>query len=349
MLKDPLLKPRVVTIPDVSEKALTLFQGSLVWDDLMPWFPGVNMEGIDTILPRFYEVGVNFISLTMVAGAGNGATVASTIQKIARVRREVEQRSDWLVLAGSVDEIRQAKRDNKLAVNFNFQETLPFDNDLNLIQLYYDLGVRQALLAYNQRNRVADGCAEPDDAGLSNFGVAVVKEMNRVGMLVDGSHSGYRSTMQAMEMAEAPFVFSHSNPYSVRPHYRSIKDDQIKACAATGGVIGINGVGFWVGDVDASTEAIFRCLDYTVELVGPEHVGLGFDYVHDLDGIMSAVRQAPLAWPDFEGEPMVKHNYAGSEQMVELVQMMLDHGYPDKTIVGILGENFARLCDRVWK
>lgn len=346
---DSPLKPRVNTIADVSDEALSLFRDSLVWDDLMPWLPGVNVDGIDEILPRFREVGVNFISLTLSAGAGLGASISSTMHQIARVTQEIRKRGEWLVLARSVDEIRRAQANKKLAVNFNFQETLPFENDLKIIQVYYDLGVRQALLAYNQRNLVGDGCAERTDAGLSNFGVQVVKEMNRVGMLVDGSHSGYRTTMDAMEICEAPFVFSHSNPYAVRPHYRNIKDDQIKACAATGGVIGINGVGFWVGDWDASTDAIFRCLDYTVQLVGAEHVGLGFDYVHNLDGIIEAVRKAPLAWPPYKGEEMVKHNYAGSEQMVRLVQLMLDHGYPGEAIKGILGENFAKLCERVWK
>ena len=252
------LEPRINEIPDVSEKALSLFESSLVWDDLMPWLPGVNDDGIDDILPRFHEVGVNFISLTLAAGAGLGSSINSTIRQIGKVRREISQRSSWLSLATSVTEIREAKANNKLAVNFNFQETLPFESSLDMIQIYYDLGVRQALLAYNQKNLVGDGCAERTDAGLSNYGVEVVKEMNRVGMLVDGSHSGYRTTMDAMEISEYPFIFSHSNPHAICPHYRSIKDDQIKACVQTGGVIGINGVGYWVGAVNASTEAIFR-------------------------------------------------------------------------------------------
>ena len=349
MITDSELHPRITEIPDVSEKALSLFVNNMVWDDLMPWLPGVNVDGVDDILPRFHEVGVNFISLTLAAGAGLGSSINSTMRQIGKVRREIDQRSDWLTLATSVAEIREAQKNNKLAVNFNFQETLPFENELDMIQVYYDLGVRQALLAYNQKNLVGDGCAERTDSGLSNYGVEVVKEMNRVGMLVDGSHSGYRTTMDAMEISESPFIFSHSNPHFICPHYRSIKDEQIKACAQTGGVIGINGVGYWVGDVNASTESIFRCLDYTVEMVGAEHVGLGFDYVKNIDGIIDAVRKAPLAWPAYEGKEMVKHNYAGAEQMIDLVQMMLDQGYPDDAIVGILGENWARVCDQVWK
>lgn len=342
------LKPRITEVPDVSEKALRLFEESLVWDNLLPWVPGYNIDEIDYLLPRFQRVGVNYVSLTLAGGAGVACSLDTIVRRIARVRREIAERSDHLTLASTVTEIRQAKEDNKLAVNFNFQETLPFDNCLEMIEVYYDLGVRQALLAYNQKNLVGDGCAEITDAGLSRFGVEVVKEMNRVGMLVDGSHCGYRTSMDAMEVCEGPFIFSHSNPYQVHAHYRNIKDDQIKACAASGGVIGINGVGGFVGDVNASTESIFNSLNYIVELVGPEFVGIGLDYVDDVEGAYQRRKTSTLAWPS-EGKKVVRHNFAGPEQLVALVQIMLDHGYPDNAIKGILGENWARVCEQVWK
>ena len=345
MSADIELKPRITTVPAVSAKALSLFEDSLVWDNLLPWGSAGNIEFIDELLPRFKQVGLNYASLSLAARGG----IEDTVRHIANVRRHIEERSDWLVLASSVADIRKAQAAGKLAVNFDFQDSLPFAESLEMIALYYDLGVRQVGLAYNQRNRVGDGCAEISDAGLSRYGVEVVREMNRVGMIVDGSHVGYKTTMDAMAVCEGPFVFSHSNPYALKPHYRSVKDDQIKACADTGGIIGINGVGYWVGDIDAPTEAIFRCLDYTVELVGAEHVGLGFDYIHDLETLMDGIRSQPLVWPPHEGEHMVKHNYAGTEQMVELVQMMIDHGYPDNAILGILGENWARVCEQVWR
>jgi membrane dipeptidase len=343
---DPVLKPRIESIPPVSERALQLFRKNLVWDNCLPWLRDCNTPEADIILPRYHSAGVNFISLTVAASRFDDNAVTA---QIALTNRIVREQSDFLVVANSTQDIRKAQSAGKLALGFNFQETLPFGTNLDNVQLFYDLGVRQAVLAYNNRNFVGDGCAEPDNGGLSLFGRALVKEMNRVGMLVDGSHSGHRTTMEAIDLCDGPFVFSHSNPFGVRPHYRSIKDDQIKACAATGGVIGINGVGYWVGDNDASTEAIFRCLDYTVELVGAKHVGLGFDYVYDLDGLIEWVRASPLVWPAFEGEWMVKHNYAGPEQMVELVQLMLDHGYPEEAIIGILGTNFERVANNVWK
>ena len=243
-----------------------------------------------------------------------------------------------------MEDIREAKAANKLAVNFNFQETLPFGRNLDMIQTYYDLGIRQALLAYNQKNLVGDGCNERTDAGLSKFGVDLIKEMNRVGMLVDGSHSGHRTTMDAMEVCEGPFIFSHSNPFGAFAHFRNIKDDQIDACAASGGVIGVVGAGGFLDDVNASTESIFRCLDYLVERAGPEHVGLGLDYVHDVDSAFAMRKKSPTAWPN-----TIMYNYAGAEQAVGLTQMMIDHGYTDEAIINILGENWARVGGQVWK
>jgi membrane dipeptidase len=342
------IDPPAAQIPRVSDQARSLLEQSLVWDNLLPWIPGYNSDGIDTILPRFRQVGVNFVSLTLAGGAGVSNSIDATMRRIARVRREILARSDWLSLATTVPTIRQARAENKLAVNFNFQETAPFDDSLDMIQVYYELGVRQALLAYNQKNRVGDGCAERTDAGLSRFGVEVIKEMNRVGMLVDGSHSGHRTTMEAMEVCQGPFIFSHSNPAAVYPHYRNIQDDQVKACAATGGIIGINGVGGFIGDATAASTTLFRCLDYLVELVGAEHVGIGLDYVEDIEGAYRIRRTASLAWPGDRSQ-MGQYRFAGPEQNVELVQMMLDHGYPRDAIQAILGENWARVCDRVWK
>lgn len=337
-----------LTSPNISEtttlEANNRLQGSLVWDNLLPWLPVYNIDAIDDILPAAKAAGVNFFSLSMAAGAGASASLETIIERIARVKREIHARSDWLVFASTVADIRQAKADNKLAVNFNFQETLPFGRNLDLIPLFYDLGVRQTLLAYNQKNLVGDGCNERTDAGLSHFGVEVVKTMNRVGMLVDGSHSGHRTTMEAMELCDGPFVFSHSNPYGVYKHFRNIKDDQIDACVATGGVIGVVGAGAFLGDADASTESIFRCLDYLVERAGEQHVGLGLDYVHDAEAAYQMRLKAPTAWPNTQ-----PYRYAGASQLADLTQMMIDHGYTDQTITGILGENWARVCEEIWQ
>src|SRR5690606_34276467 len=107
------------------------------------------------------------------------------------------------------------------------------------------------------------------DEGLSRFGVALIKEMNRVGMIVDCTHTGYRTSMEAMELSAAPTIFSHSLARALWDHERNVADDQIKACAATGGVIGMNGVGMFLGDNDGSPEKVADHIDYVAQLVGP--------------------------------------------------------------------------------
>src|SRR5207247_805058 len=113
---------------------------------------------------------------------------------------------------------------------------------------------------------------------LTPFGRRVIEEMNRVGMLVDCTHTGYRTTMEVMEMASQPVIFSHSNPAALYRHGRNITDEQIRACARTGGVIGINALGIFMTDRQASTNAIVDCIGYVADLVGPEHVGIALDY-----------------------------------------------------------------------
>ena len=124
-----------------------------------------------------------------------------------------------------------------------------------MVQAYYDLGVRSMLLTYNGENQAGFGCHAANDTGLTSFGRGVVDEMNRVGMMVDVSHCGYRTSMDALECSASPVIFSHSSMRAVWDHERNIRDDQARACAATGGVIGINGVGIFLGDNDISVQA----------------------------------------------------------------------------------------------
>ena len=322
------------------EDASALHDDALVWDMTLPFQP---RYADFALLDRYRASGVDFVSLTVNDFAN---PLAGTLLHLASVRQGIRDRSETLALAETVDDIEAAKAEGKLAVGFHFQETNPLEGSLGMIELYYQLGVRHMLLAYNQKNRVGDGCAEATDAALSRFGVSVVKEMNRVGMMVDGSHSGHRTTLHAMEVSSAPFVFSHANAYALHPHYRNVRDDQIKACAETNGVIGINGCGCFLGDTEASTEAIFRHVDYMVNLVGPKHVGIALDYtLPDPDWTWDKVD--PDAWPPSEAN--IDAQDAGPEQFPELTRRMLDHGYREEDVRDILGRNFLRVAQEVWR
>ncbi len=328
----------------VSERTTALFEDALVWDMTLPWLPSYADK--DVTLPRFRSAGVDFASLTVNDFPGS---LGGSVRRIAEVTRHIQDRSDALTLVKSVDDILQAKREGKLALAFNLQETNPLEGEVNFVQTYYDLGVRHMLLAYNQKNLVGDGCSERTDAGLSRFGVRVVREMNRVGMIVDGSHTGYRTTMEAMEVATAPFIFSHSLAHAVHEHYRNIRDDQIKACAESGGVIGFNGVAFFLGDETASSETVVRHIDHIANLVGPEHVGIGLDYCRDSKSVGAWTLSNTDMWPPNKGVPFGETAFVQPEQLIEIADILLERGYAEADVRGILGENYARVARQVWK
>jgi membrane dipeptidase len=330
---------------NANERSKALFKRSLVWDMTLPWSADFSD---DITLPRFAAAGINFISLT-VATDSLGPELA--LKQIACVRDYVARQPDKFVLVHTVDDILAAKTSGKLALGMHFQGTNPLAGDLSLIEMFYKLGIRHMLMAYQLRNFVADGCGERTDAGLSKFGIGMIKEMNRVGMIVDGSHTGYRSSMDALEASSAPCIFSHANAYGVFAHYRNIKDDQIKACAKTGGVIGINGLGAFLGEdeFNATPETMFRHIDYIVNLAGPAHVGIGLDYVKDVPKLIEWVKFNADAWPPNNGREYAGSAFAQPEDLARLCEVMCQKGYSDADIGGVLGGNFLRVCRQVWK
>ena len=330
------------TTIQVSDAARALTKDALVWDNTLPWGP--DYADAET-WPRFHQAGIDLISLTVM---GPEALLGGTIRQIARVRAAIRAQPDRFALCGTADDILAAKAAGKLALIFNLQETNMLEGRLEMVQAYYDLGVRHMLLAYNARNHVGDGCAERTDSGLSRWGLEVVAEMNRVGMLVDGTHTGYRTTMDAMEACAAPFIFSHCNAHAVYPHYRNIRDDQIRACAATGGVIGLNGLGEFLDDDQASSATIFRHMDYMVQLVGAAHVGLGLDYVKNTGRFWDWVRNNAHMWPPAPND-RTGSGFAQPEQVTELAELMLQAGYGETAMKGILGENWLRVARQVWR
>lgn len=210
------------------------------------------------------------------------------------------------------------------------------------------LGVRQTLLAFNNANSVGGGCADPIDAGLTPFGARLVSELQQVGMLVDLSHTGCRTSLDAMALACKPMIFSHSNPRKVHESFRNLTDEQIRACAATGGLVGVSGASTYLGDDNCTTETLFRHLDYIVQMVGPAHAGIGLDVVFDGSALNSYVRARPDEWPMVRDPSWSGFNYVMPEQIAALTSLMVATGYPDNAIRQILGENYMRIARQVW-
>src|SRR5579862_2278219 len=208
---------------EISASARSLHGDALVWDMVWPLEPWCGND-LDK-LPRFAAAGHDVVSITI---AGDNHNVSEAFQRVAQVRRRIASIAQNVRLCTSVEQIEVAKREGALAALLHFEGTRCFERNLDLVAVFYDLGVKHTLLAFNNANSVGGGCMEHDDGGLTSFGREFVREMQRVGMLVDLSHTGHRTARESMDQSDGPCVFSHSNAAAVFPHPRNLSDDEIK-------------------------------------------------------------------------------------------------------------------------
>lgn len=312
----------------------------LVTDSTLPWTETFLPPGADlgAILARFRDSGFDHVSLTAAAGRDTATGALSTLTQL----RAAVARAEHLVLGTDLKGIRAAKAAGQLSVSFHFQTATPFLGDLGLIEPFRALGVTRALLAYNERNLAADGCHEPANAGLSALGRRAVAAMDAGGLILDLSHCGARTSLEAMEISRQAPLFSHSNARALFEHERNITDIQIKACAARGGWIGVNGVGFFLseGPCDIPQE-MSRHLAYMADLVGPEHLGLGLDFMFLEGSDYGFYARAPERWP--RGYPPPPWDFFQPEQIEALVIALEQRGFTRTEMQGLLGENYLRV------
>jgi membrane dipeptidase len=326
----------------LSEAAGRVYTEALVWDDHSGFMPGPEADLGQ--LRRWRDCGIGYLSVNV---GFDGFSWERTLKAIAISRTWFEKHPEEFVLIDTAADILKARAAGRLAIAFDIEGTRALDDDTAMVSLYYKLGVRQMLFAYNLDNSAGGGCHD-GGGGLTRFGRAVIAEMNRVGMLVDVSHCSQRTSLEAMEASTAPVIFSHSNARALHAHGRNITDEQIRACARTGGVIGINGIGLFLGDREARSESMVRHILHTVEVAGPEHVGIGLDY--DWDRTWGAHTVDMKFWPAAAGYGGEHHHaHAAPEQLPEVAELLLAHQMSESEVKGILGGNFLRVAQQVWR
>lgn len=327
-----------------STTARQLIDAVPVWDHhaCLPLRP--NDPAFLPQLARHKAAG--FDAITVNIGFGEQGP-EEHLRMIAALRHWLMARPEEYLLLQQADDVERARATGRLAVGFDIEGANAVGDQLSLIQLYYDLGVRWMLMAYNTSNRAGGGCQD-EDGGLTNFGRAMVAEMERVGMLLCLSHTGHRTVREVIAMATQPLIFSHSNCAALHPHPRNIPDELIRACAATGGVVGINGVGIFLGKNDISSETYARHVDHVVQLVGPAHVSIALDYVFDLRELEEHVEKMKGTFPPGLGYELGAR-FVPPEQLEEIVVTLQGWGYSDTDLTALLGGNLLRLAKQVWK
>lgn len=332
-----------MTKAEARKRAAQLYKKALVWDDHSGFDPhgGADLNNLEI----WRKAGVHYLSVNV------GYDVVdwqATVKTLARFRAWLQTHPKRYALVKGTADIKRARKEGKLAIAFDLEGMNALNGDVNMVSLYYDLGVRQMLFAYNLNNLAGGGCHD-GNAGLTPFGRAVIKEMNRVGMVVDCSHTAYRTTMEAMEISDAPVIFSHSCAKALRNHGRNIVDDQIKACARTGGVVGITGVSLFLGENDTSSETFVNHIAHAADLVGAEHVGISLDYAFDAENIDGLLDANKAYWPESEDYGRAPTSYVPPKQLMEITETMVRRGFKDREILGVLGGNFMRVASEVWK
>ena len=293
----------------------------------------------------------------------------------ATIDQALEQLMFWHLMARTharlfvvnrAEDIRRAKSENMAGMILAAQDGDWIGTKLHRIEAFYRLGLRMMLPAYNASNQICGGALDRSDGGLTRFGELVVDECNRLGLLLDCTHIGKRSSLEIIERSAQPVVFSHANPIAVVENPRNIDDEQIKACVARGGVIGLAPWGPLVmkrgQNAQPSVDEFIDLIDYVVQFTGStEHIGIGTDM-----SLGTYEHLVPDPWGD-PGYPDVSAEYGkhvtadvrsprrslkGFSRYPEIVNMidrLSARGYSSTDIGKILGENILRIYDRVWR
>jgi membrane dipeptidase len=345
---------------EYSTRAIDLVNRSTVIDMLAPfaisntkgakWF--ANPENFTQAdLQRFKDSGINVFHIAV--GVGGRDPYLAGLRFISSWNGFIAGQGDHLMRIDSPGDLERVNESGKIGVVIGVQNSDHFQS-LDDVNFFYGLGQRVSQLTYNARNLIGNGSTERRDDGLSDFGVAIVERMNKVGMTVDVSHCGDRTTLDAFEVSKKPVLITHSNCRALVPGHPRLKTDEaIKKMAATGGVMGITGVRMFVkADEPTTIEHALDHFDHVVKLVGVEHVGVGSDM--DLDGYDDM--------PPDENKRL-RAGYKGSygfrekidiegldhpQRMFDLTEGLIRRKYSDKNVELILGGNFKRVLAQTW-
>lgn len=308
----------------------------------LPLLPNQDMSA----LLRYQHAGFHHVSVNV----GMDMTPFPTVMRvIAGFRSWITQHTEKLVLVRNVADIYRARNQKKLAVSFDLEGSNMLLQDPAMVALFASLGVKQILLAYNRDNSCAGGC-HGAGIGLSSIGRDMVAAINRAGIVMDCSHSSKRSSLEIMALSQRPVVFSHTNIKAIFDHPRTIDDEQILACAASGGVIGLTGLGIFLGDTKASVNAFVRQIDYLAERVGVAHIGLGLDteLCPGLNDLPEGEREEAW-WPKAFYGGVSAQTQLQPEKLSEIARALEYLGYQDTDINAIFGDNFMRVAEATWR
>lgn len=328
----------------LQQRAMELHRGAIVIDGLAGKVldPSVSQAGGVTagILTLAWRLTEDFVfAAKQVAGQLDFARFCS----------------DQVLVVRSVEDVERAKKEGKLGLILGFQSTTPLGNDRSLVNVFHALGVRVIELTYMEQTLAGCGCLEPNDTGLTAFGQQIIREMERLGVLLDLSHVGRRTSLDALKYAKQPCVFSHSNAAGLFETPRNINDDQIRAVADTGGLVGITPYAPFFCRPDDHQPSVTDVIDhvsYVANLVGIDHVAIGTDAFEGESaaylstGSLRIYAESIGPWPP---ERLACTGLVTRRDFPNVTVEMVRRGFSDEEILKVLGANWMRVFAESWR
>lgn len=307
---------------------------------------GLQADECDlNVFAEWRKGGVTCVHMTCMEYTFDNTRAA--VSALSRWRRAFRNHGDLIRPAVSADDILAAQAEGKTAVMLGFQNTLPLEDDLALAEIFHDLGIRVIQLTYNHQTLVGAGCQEAADSGLTLYGKRLVKELNRLNMLIDTSHCGLKTTMDAIENSAAPIAVTHSNPASfssdVELTHRLKSDETLRALARRGGMLGMALFPAMLpGGMKCTLERFCDMVEHVVGIIGIEHVGLGTDFVWQRP--LSYIKQVRTGRSTFDWAPVVPPKWPDwmrtPADFPRLVDEFARRGWKDGDIARFMGRNW---------
>jgi membrane dipeptidase len=278
-----------------------------------------------------------------------------TVLNIEKWNRWFEQHPDLIFQGRTGADVRLARQTNRTAIFFGFQNPSPIEDDIGLVEICHTLGARFMQLSYNNQSLLATGCYEAEDPGITRMGRQVIAEMNRVGMVIDMSHSAERSTLEAIEISTRPIAITHANPVFWHPALRNKSDTVLRALGQSGGMLGFSVYPHHLKDNSACTlDSFCTMIARTAELMGPQNIGIGTDLCQDQpDSIVEWMRVGRWTKQVDYGEgsatnagfPPMPSWFHDNRDFANIEAGLRATGLNDAEVAGVMGENWLRFYD----
>jgi membrane dipeptidase len=339
----------------VSPDAAELYRRVLILDcNSGP--PGDKLPLPQSDLDMVRNSGINVIKLSL---GGINADFAETVSEIAMVLRLIEIHPSYFMQVRAPADMDRAKREGKLGIILSFESAEMLEGKVERIEMFRNLGVRVMQLSYNRKSPFAAGVMEPNGGGLTPLGHQAVSKMNAVGVALDLSHANPQTTADAIAASSKPVIMTHAGCVAVHPHPRNKTDEQLRALAAKGGVVGIYDLPYLASSPKQPTVDDYMAhMEHALKIVGEEHVGVGSDVgiepfdtspkgMAEFNKIEEQRQKSGLAAPE-EDRPTYVVGLNSPRRIEVIADQLLKRGYPARMAEKVIGANFARVFGEIW-